>query len=320
MNRIILLIIELAVILMLSACAGSGAKAPYQMTVILQDTTSYDFWLSIRQGIEAAGEEMQVKFTFISPSLGNARVSLEMDNIESTIMDESDAILLASADYEGFSHFIERAGKRGIPVITIHTEAETRQYPIHVSTNHRQSAGLLVEALERKITHGLIAVITTSTPDRTYVQRQEAFIEGIRNIPSLEVSEIVITNGEKVSVMQQVKLLLQNRTDIKGIVGICKGCVIGSSLAVRDLKLKEKITVMGFESSQSEIQLLEEGLLDSIVVQNPFAMGYFSVKAAIDKLIGNKVEPRIYTQSILVTKESLQLPEIQKLLYPFDSP
>jgi ribose transport system substrate-binding protein len=314
------MIVGLTVIVMSSSCAGSGVKAPYQLTVILQDTTSSDFWHSVRQGIEAAGEEMQVEFTFISPGLGNARVSLEMDNMESAIIDESDAILLATADYEGFSDFIERADQRDIPVITIHTEAEARQYPIHVSTNPRQSVGLLVEALESKITHGLIAVITTSTPDQTYVQRQEMLIEGIRNIPSLEVSEIVVTNGEKVSVMQQVKLLLQNRTDIKGIVGICKGCVIGSSLAVRDLALKEKITVMGFESSPSEVQLLEEGLLDSIVVQNPFAMGYFSVKAAIDKLIGNKVEPRIYIQSILITKESLQLPEIQKLLYPFDSP
>ena len=59
---------------------------------------------------------------------------------------------------------------------------------------------------------------------------------------------------------------------------------------------------------------LKAGVIDSLVVQNPYKMGYEGVKAAIAKLDGKEVPKRIDTGVTLVTKENLQTPQIQALL------
>jgi ribose transport system substrate-binding protein len=52
------------------------------------------------------------------------------------------------------------------------------------------------------------------------------------------------------------------------------------------------------------------------VVQNPFKMGYTSVKTIVDKLNGKDVPDRIDTGATLVTKENMEKPEINELLHP----
>ncbi len=62
------------------------------------------------------------------------------------------------------------------------------------------------------------------------------------------------------------------------------------------------------------IAALRAGHLSGFVVQNPFSIGYLGVKIMVRHLQGEKVPGRIDTGSILVTKESLDQPEIRDLL------
>jgi ribose transport system substrate-binding protein len=50
------------------------------------------------------------------------------------------------------------------------------------------------------------------------------------------------------------------------------------------------------------------------VVQNPYKMGYQGVQALIAKLDGKEVERRVDTGVTLVTKENLEIGEIQALV------
>ncbi|HEO70144.1 MAG TPA: sugar ABC transporter substrate-binding protein, partial [Candidatus Hydrogenedentes bacterium] len=65
-------------------------------------------------------------------------------------------------------------------------------------------------------------------------------------------------------------------------------------------------------------QDLKDGVVQALVVQNPYLMGYLGVKAAVDHLAGKPVEKRIDTGVTIVTMDNLNDPEVQKILYPLE--
>ena len=72
--------------------------------------------------------------------------------------------------------------------------------------------------------------------------------------------------------------------------------------------------MVGFDAGVLLIEALRSGDIDSLVVQNPYKMGYDGVKAIVDKLQGKNVPKRIDTGVKLITKENIDTPEIQALL------
>ena len=77
-----------------------------------------------------------------------------------------------------------------------------------------------------------------------------------------------------------------------------------------------EIKLVAFDASDEEIAALKEGVIQALVVQNPYKMGYEGVKAAVDHLEGRPVEKRIDTGVTVVTMDNFDEPEVQKVLYP----
>ena len=53
---------------------------------------------------------------------------------------------------------------------------------------------------------------------------------------------------------------------------------------VKDRKLRDKMTIVTFDAEQLAIQQMTDGMIDAMVVQNPFGMGYESVRYCVAKI------------------------------------
>ena len=74
--------------------------------------------------------------------------------------------------------------------------------------------------------------------------------------------------------------------------------------------------MVGFDSSIKEVDFLESGIFQAIVVQKPLNMGYLAIENTI-KLLENEMLPQyIDSGSAIITKETMYMPENQKLLFP----
>jgi ribose transport system substrate-binding protein len=67
-----------------------------------------------------------------------------------------------------------------------------------------------------------------------------------------------------------------------------------------------------------EIKAVKEGLVVSLVAQNPFRMDYDGVNQAVNRIRGGTdVELRsIGTSATLITKDNVNDPDVQSLLHP----
>ena len=79
---------------------------------------------------------------------------------------------------------------------------------------------------------------------------------------------------------------------------------------------KSGVKLVGFDSSPALIENLKAGVIDSLVIQNPFRMGFESVQAALDQMDGKPVRKMNALPPALVDLENLSKPEIQAQLNP----
>jgi ribose transport system substrate-binding protein len=89
---------------------------------------------------------------------------------------------------------------------------------------------------------------------------------------------------------------------------------VGAAQALKGRK--GHVLLVGFDSSPTLLEDLQSGLIDSLVVQDPFRMGYNSVQAAVKKLRGGAPEKMQNMPPLLVTKDNLNDPAVQKQLKP----
>lgn len=78
---------------------------------------------------------------------------------------------------------------------------------------------------------------------------------------------------------------------------------------------QKKIVFVGFDAGKTALEALEEGEIQGLVVQNPFAMGYAAVIAAARSVLGEGNEAVVNTGYIWVTQENLDNESIQNMLY-----
>jgi len=83
--------------------------------------------------------------------------------------------------------------------------------------------------------------------------------------------------------------------------------------------LAGKVKVIGFDSSRNIVDALDEGVLHATVLQDPVQIGYRSVIAMHDKLVGKPVPARIETGETLATKENMASEKVHALLFPLGS-
>lgn len=77
----------------------------------------------------------------------------------------------------------------------------------------------------------------------------------------------------------------------------------------------DKLTIMGFDINDAVKVALEAGVVDGVVLQNPFGMGYASVIAAARAALGMANEANVNTGYTWLTKDNYKDKEIQKMLY-----
>jgi ribose transport system substrate-binding protein len=110
--------------------------------------------------------------------------------------------------------------------------------------------------------------------------------------------------------------ILTANPDLNGIFAANEPGAIGVSRAVKARGLAGKIKIVAFDASPLEIEMLRNGTIQGLIVQNPYNMGYTAVKACIDVLHGKKIAKRIDTGVEVVTMNNYYQPFIQKILFP----
>lgn len=277
------------------------------------------FWVTVKAGADSAGKEFGVDVIWKGPPT-EADVNNQISILEDYINQRIDAIVLAALDTKALIPVVRIAVSKNIPVITIDSGIDSDEPKSFIATDNVLGANLAAKVLAQLVGYkGKVALIPFFPGTSTSIERERGFREEIAKYPDIKLVTVQYSQNDMAIAMAVTENILTSFPDIDGIFAANEPGVIGASQAVSARGLAGKVKLIGFDSAENEIDALEKNIVQALVVQNPFKMGYLGVKYAIDVVNGKEIPKRIDTGVTVVTMENFYNEEIQKLLYPIKS-
>ena len=279
--------------------------------------TNHLFWLTIRAGAMAAAEEFDLEVAWNAPQL-ETDSSRQIAIVENLINSRVDGIVLAPIDEEALVGVVERAATQGIPVSIFDSAINTGQIICYVATDNH-GAGVMAARRMGEVLggSGKVGVIGFMPGSASTMEREAGFTETIaEEFPNIEMVGVRFAMADRANALAEAENLMTAHPDLRGLFADNESSTDGTMRAVAQRGAAGQVTVVGFDSSPEIVDQLRAGVLDSIVVQDPFKMGYESTKAMGQHLRGEQPVRQIDSGSHLILREDLDKPETQNLLFP----
>ncbi|MFC0331322.1 substrate-binding domain-containing protein [Paenibacillus sepulcri] len=293
-------------------------RKPLDIRVIIKSTdASIEFWLVLIDGVREAAQEFDTSVQ-ITGSKTETDVDEQIALVEQAIRDRPDAIVLAANDFDRLVPVAEKVRQSGIKLIIVDSGINSGVAHSSVATDNVIAGRKAGEAMREHISgNAKVAIISYVKNAASHIDREK----GVRSIlggnAGLDLLDTYYVEGSEENAYLMARNILQTQKDVVGIIGLNEPTTVGAGRAIQELKLKDRVSLIGFDSSVNEIKLLDEGVMKATVIQRPFQMGYLSVKTAVDAVRGKKVPKMIDTGSLVITKQNMYEEENQKLLFPF---
>jgi ribose transport system substrate-binding protein len=291
------------------------ASGRYSVAVIPKGLV-HQFWLTVKAGAEAAGREHGAAVLWKGP---NAETDIEeqINIIDDMISRGVDAIVMAATDRTALVDVVRRATEAKIPVVTIDSGVDSELPVSFIATDNEKGAEMAADELARLIGNkGKVGLIPFVIGAATSDQRETGFRRGLEKYPDITLGPVQPSNSKEDVAVSVTEDMMQAHPDLAGIFAANESSAVGAAQAIRAAGKAGQIKLVAFDAAEEEIAALKEGVIQALIVQNPYQMGYQGVKAAVDTLKGQPVEKRIDTGVKVVTAESLETPEVQALLNP----
>ena len=114
---------------------------------------------------------------------------------------------------------------------------------------------------------------------------------------------------------ETVAYYLSKHPELKGCFGTNADAVVLGLEALRYMEKSEDIALAGFDSGKEQLEALDSGEIDGLIVQNPFGMGYATVVAAARTILEIGNEAVVNTGYTWVDKENMEDEAVQLMLY-----
>ena len=309
---------RLALILVLfTVTTGCGGPDAGRVEIaVIPKALSHQFWLTVKAGAEAAGAELGVKVLW-QGTAKETEVDRQISIVHDMVSRGVKALVLAATDENALIPPIQQAMDQGIPVITIDSGVKSDLPLSFVATDNIAGARAAADALAKLIgEEGAVGLMPFVPGSATSEMRERGFKDGIAKYPNIDLVAVNYSMSDVAKGMDVTQDMLTAHPEIKGIFAANESGAIGAAQAIKMSGKAGVVKLVAFDAADEQIAALKEGAIQALVVQNPFKMGYLGVKAAVDALNGKPVEKIIDTGVTVVTKDNLDEPEIQKLLYP----
>jgi len=290
-----------------------GDKKPY--VALVSKGFRHQFWQSVKAGAEQAGKDFNVTVTFEgAQEEGNVEQQIQL--LQTVLNKHPDAVGFAAIDSQAAGPLMQQAKNDKIPVIAFDSGVDSDVPVTTAATDNLAAAAEAAKRMAELIGHeGKIAMVVHDQTSVTGVQRRDGFKDYMtKNEPNIKIVDIQYS-GDPLKATDLAKAIIAANPDLKGMYGSNEGAAIGVVHAVQELGITGKLKVVGFDSGKDQIDAIKSGLMSGAITQNPYGIGYETVKAAVQIIQGKSVAKTIDTGYYWYDKTNIADPKIAAVLY-----
>jgi ribose transport system substrate-binding protein len=312
MSRSVRLLALLAAVLASAACR----RGEERVVGVVPKGANHIFWQTVHAGAIKAAAEFGYTVDWNAPPL-EIDASRQIEIVDSMINRGVAGIALAPVDKQALVAVVDRAWQRGIPVAIFDSAIDSDKIISYVATDNteagRMAARRMGEILGGK---GKVGIVGFMPGSASTMEREHGFQDEIRRrFPGINIVGLQFGMADRAKSMAVTENILAAHPDLAGVFADNESSSAGALQALKS-RGASQVKLVAFDASDQLIASLREGEIDSLVVQNPFRMGYESTRAIGLKLSGQNPERKMDSGAALIRREDLERDDTKQLLFP----
>ena len=294
--------------------AGSGGGSGKPKIAVIPKGVSHNFWLSIKAGADDAGKEFGAEIIWKGPAK-ETDYTQQINIVEDFVNKKVDGIVLAPSSGDSLVNPAKKAKEAGIPVVIIDSGIKWEDYVSYISTDNFKGGVIAAERMAEILGgKGKVAILANDTGSVSTEEREKGFKETIeKKFPNIKIVAFDYGGADRAKSANKAEDFITRIPDLNGIFASNESSAVGALRAINVKAVQGKVKLVGFDSSPDIVAGVKAGIIDSLVLQDPYKMGYEGVKAVLNHKNGKPVERRLDTGVELLTKENMDTPKMQKL-------
>lgn len=287
--------------------------------VVVPKTLGSSYWDIVQQGAQCAASKLQNVSIVWDGTTAETDVSGQISLLQNYITQKPNGIIYAATDAKALVQISTQATQQNIPVENI--DSGTNPQPAGVplfATDNTASAAKAADLLGTALNGtGNIAVIEFVKGSATNDQRVNGFkTELAAKYPNIHIVADQQSNSDVNTALSVTQDILSKYPKLDGIFAANDQSAQGAAGAVKAAGLKGKVKIVGWDASTTTIAALQSGIISNLVLQNPFKMGYDSVKVMVNQLRNNVKATTEDTGVTFISPSNINSSQIQAALTP----
>ncbi len=300
----------------LALLASCGRSTPRVIGVIPK-ATSHLFFVSVHAGVDAAARNLHVNTLWNGPE-NETDYARQIEIVDSMITSQVSAIAISATDQEALAAPVERAIKAGIPVTVFDSAVNITNYVSFIATDNHGAGCTAARTLAGFVGgRGDVGMVMQKPGGTSTVLREQGFEATIaKEFPNIAIAARQYGMADPARSRSAAEDILSAHPDLAGMFASSEAASLGCIQAIRNRKLSGKVKLVTFDFSKTHVQALKDGTINAMLVQNPYQLGYQSVKSLVDKLNGGRPAHQIELPARVILRADLANPEVRALIEP----
>jgi ribose transport system substrate-binding protein len=278
MSKIVFASLLTASMLTLLSCGGSQHSAD-EKYYLVATSVKIPYWQQAYAGLSKAAAQLQVQAEMVGPE--NYDPKAEHAEFQRIMGKKPTGILVQVGDPAVLKDDIDAAIGRGIPVITIDSDAPASKRLFFIGTDNYKAGIMGAKVLLAKLPgKGNIAVYTIEG-QANLSERLHGYKDTLEGHSQLKITEVVDMQGHAEMAFDKTKEILAGPGKVDAFV--CLEAI--SCPEVADVLDRQKATdkvVVAMDTDQRTLEAIQKGLVTATIGQKPFTMAFTGLKMLDD--------------------------------------
>lgn len=299
-----------------SSGSGSGSVSG-KSVVFVPGATGVGFYNTMGAGIQAAAKKYGMNYS--TQGAADFSPSAQTPIVDGVCSKSPSVLIVAPTDPNAMRSAIQRCMNEGVKVVTVDTGLTNTSGLVSAITSDSIQGGEEAGNLVGKLLHGSgqVATLSLSPTATTQVQRIEGFRKALKKYPHISIVSNQYTEQAESSSLTTARSILSSHPGIKAFFGAAEPNTEGVAQAVGG----KKIINIGYDADPPEVQLLKQGKISALVIQQPAKEGQLAVQYAADALKGDTsaIKKSVDLPNVLITTAQANSARARKYYYTSSS-
>ncbi|MBS4174462.1 sugar-binding protein [Bacillus sp. FJAT-49736] len=283
--------------------AGTIPSYKYHFVLVPEEMDN-DYWRLVEKGAKAAAKKHHVLLEYKGPKQSN--IDEHLKELKIAGASRVDGILTQGYNDQQFSPVINNLENKGIPVITVDTDAPSSNRRAYIGSDNYYSGFIAGKALVAD-TKGKInvAIITGSFQASHQQLRVKGFKDAIRKEKRVKIIAIEESKITRIRAAEKANKIITEHPETNAFFGTSALDGIGIAQTVEHLNRQDSMYIIAFDTIEDTINDIEKGVIDATVMQKPYEMGYKAVEMMVEIEEGKRTIKINYTETRVIHKSDL---------------